>query len=406
MNRKTDRKPWIKKRHRTVRNILNVLLLPYTKLKYGIKIDKFKDESKRAYLILYNHQTPFDQFFVGMSFSDAVYYLATEDIFSNGLVSSVIRYLVAPIPIKKQTMDIKAIRSCIQVAREGGTIAIAPEGNRTYSGRTEHMSPSIAQLAKKLGLPIALYRIEGGYGVQPRWSDVIRRGKMHSYVCRVIEPEEYESLSNDELFELIRDGLNVNEAASDGEFIHRRRAEYIERLLYVCPFCGLSEFESRGSQFKCVKCKRTFTYEPNKTIKGVGFDSPFNFVADWYDYQNSFVLGLDLSEYEDTAMYSDRVRLSRVVVGKRKETISKNADISLYGNRITVSDKADVLLDMHFDGISSVAVLGRNKLNIYYGSEIYQIKGSKRFNAVKYTNIFYHYKGNAKGGPDGKFLGL
>ena len=57
---------------------------------------------------------------------------------------------MAPIPIKKQTMDITAVKNCILVAREGGTICIAPEGNRTYSGRTEYMRPSIASLAKKL----------------------------------------------------------------------------------------------------------------------------------------------------------------------------------------------------------------------------------------------------------------
>jgi 1-acyl-sn-glycerol-3-phosphate acyltransferase len=78
-------------------------------LKYRIKIEKFKEQEKRPYLLLLNHQTPFDQFFVGISFRGPVYYLATEDIFSKGWVSSIINYVIAPIPIKKQTTDIKAI---------------------------------------------------------------------------------------------------------------------------------------------------------------------------------------------------------------------------------------------------------------------------------------------------------
>ncbi len=345
-------------------------------------------------------------FFIGLSFKGAVYYLATEDIFSNGFVSSVIRYLAAPIPIKKQTMDIKAIRSCLEIAREGGTIAIAPEGNRTYSGRTEHMSPSIATLARRLKLPIALYRIEGGYGAEPRWSNVIRKGSMHSFVSRIIEPEEYTSLSDDELFEIIKNGLYVDEANADGEFSHRRRAEYIERLLYVCPFCGLSEFESGGSHFKCKKCRREFTYEKNKTITGVGFESPFSFVAEWYDYQNEFISLLDLSEYQTASIYRDRIRLSKVIAEKRKELVCKAADIDLYGNKMTVEGEGIEPLEMSFDDIHAAAVLGRNKLNIYYGNDIFQIKGNKRFNAVKYINIFYRYKNIRFGGSDGKFLGL
>jgi hypothetical protein len=49
--------------------------------------------------------------------------------------------------------------NCLRVAREGGTIALAPEGNRTYSGKTEYMNPAIAALARKLALPIALYSV-------------------------------------------------------------------------------------------------------------------------------------------------------------------------------------------------------------------------------------------------------
>ena len=160
--KKKKQEKWMKFRHRVVRNIAYALLYPYSKIRYGITIEKFKEQGDRPYLILLNHQTPFDQFFVGMAFKGPIYYMATEDIFSNGWVSSAIRWLVAPIPIKKQTTDVKAVITCIRVAKEGGTIAIAPEGNRTYSGKTEYIDPAIVALAKKLGLPIALYRLEGG----------------------------------------------------------------------------------------------------------------------------------------------------------------------------------------------------------------------------------------------------
>lgn len=193
----------MKYRHRIVRNIAYAVMYPYTRLKYNIKVERFKEQGDRPYLILMNHQTAFDQFFVGMGFRGPVYYVASEDLFSNGWISTLLRWLVAPIPIKKQTSDVSAVKTCIRVAKEGGTIAIAPEGNRTYSGRTGHMNPAIASLAKMIKLPIALYRIEGGYGVQPRWSDVVRRGKMRAYVSRVIEPEEYAAMSKAELFSLI-----------------------------------------------------------------------------------------------------------------------------------------------------------------------------------------------------------
>jgi len=218
MKKKTKRKKWIRFRHRVVTKLAYAVLYPFSCLKYGIKIEKFKEQGDRQYLILMNHQTAFDQFFVGCSFKGPIYYVASEDLFSNGLVSSIIRYVVAPIPIKKQTTDIGAVMNCMRVVKEGGTIAIAPEGNRTYSGKTEYMNPAIATMARKMRIPIAIYRIEGGYGVHPRWSDVVRKGKMRSYVSRVIEPEEIKNMTDEELNALITKELYVNEAVADSLF--------------------------------------------------------------------------------------------------------------------------------------------------------------------------------------------
>ena len=59
-----------------------------------------------------------------------------------------------------------------------------------------------------------------------------------------------------------------------------------------------------------------------------------------------------------------------------------------------------------FDDISSLAVLGKNKLNIYLGKRVFQLKGDKRFNALKYVHVFYRYKQILKGEENGEFLGL
>ena len=400
------KKKWMKYRHRVVRNILCLALRPYSAIRYGIKAEPFKEQGKRPYLILLNHQTAFDQFFVGMSFKGPVYYVASEDIFSKGWVSSLIRWLVEPIPIKKQATDLTAVLNCIKIAREGGTIAIAPEGNRTYSGKTEYMSPVIAQLAKRIKLPIALYRIEGGFGVHPRWSDVVRKGKMRSYVSKVIEPEEYAKMTDDELFAAIESGLYVDEGNAENEFKSEKRAEYIERAMYVCPFCGLSTFESGGNEVKCLKCGKSISYGVDTKLKGVGFDFPFDFLTQWYDYQKDFVCSLDLSVNNEKPYYRESTQFSEVIIYKHKVPIFENAEIALYGDKITVNENSENGFTFSFSEVSAVTVLGRNKLNIYQGKNVYQLKGGKRFNALKYVNFCYRFKNISKGDPNGKFLGL
>jgi 1-acyl-sn-glycerol-3-phosphate acyltransferase len=263
------------------------------------------------------------------------------------------------------------------------------------------MSPAIIPLAKKMGMPILLYRLEGGYGVMPRWGDVVRRGKMRCYVSRVIMPEEYKDMTDDELYEAVKEGLYVNEACVDGTYRHKKRAEYLERLLYVCPFCGLSSFESHKDTVTCLSCGRKATYTVTKELEG---DFPYRFVADWYDAQEAFINQLDVTEKAEP-LYVEKARLSEVIAYERKVILDKEAVVELYGHSIVLKYGGEEKI-FSFDELLAVTVLGRNKLNMYFGDKIFQLKGSKRFNAVKYMHLFHRYKNLKRGNENEQFLGL
>ncbi len=395
-------KPWILPRHRVILNLAKPVLSAFCRWKCGITVDPFTDQGDGQYLVLMNHTTVYDQFFIGMAFRGPVYYLASEDIFSNGLVSRLLRFAVNPIPIKKQTIDLKAIRTCMQVVKEGGTLALAPEGNRSYSGRTEYMNPAIAKLAKRLGLPIALFRIEEGYGIQPRWAEYTRKGKMRAGVRQVITPEEYRDLSDEQLFSRIREGLFVDEAQITGEFHHPKLAENLERAIYICPHCGMAKFESAGDTFRCTKCGRQGRYLPDKRLEG---DFEFPFVAQWYDWQKDYVNSFDSRLWLEEPIFRDQARLSEVIIGDRKQVLWERAEMTLYGDRVELCS-GEAHMTFRFDEADAFTVLGRNKLNVYHGGKVYQFKGDPRFNALKYVHLFHRYNNLQKGEPYEQFLGL
>ena len=398
-NKKKKKKKWVRMRHKVVRLLLNLPFSTYVRLKYRIKVENFREKEKRPYLILFNHQTGFDQFFVSMAFDRPVYYVASEDIFTNGFSSELIKYLVAPIPIKKQSADITAVMNCIRVAKEGGTIALAPEGNRTFGGSPCYMNDAIVPLARKLGMPILLFRIEGGYGVHPRWSDRVRRGGMRAYVSRVIEPGEYADMTNDELFLQIKDGLHMIEGRGEKSYPDKRAAEYIERAFYTCPTCGMTELYSAGRTVTCTKCGGTVTVNDDMTLTGEGL--PYKNIGEWYDWQCNYINSIDPRNMGDGPLHRGVCRLSLVVPNAKKQLISKDTPLSLYSDRIEVGE-----LVLPFEGTSVVTVLGKNKLNVYHGDKVYQIKSDKRFCALRYMNIFYRVKNLAKENGNDGFLGL
>ena len=83
------------------------------------------------------------------------------------------------------------------------------------------------------------------------------------------------------------------------------------------------------------------------------------------------------------------------------ELLKETATVRLYGDRITVDDQ-----EFPFETLGAVVVLGKNKLNLYAGNDVLQLKGDKRFNALKYVNFFHHYKHWKAGNTNGQFLGL
>ena len=401
MKEKKKSKKWIRPQHKILIPFLRELVRPVILWMYGLKVEKFREENGRQYLVLANHQTGFDQFFPSLAFRQHLYYVASEDIFSMGWLSRVIQWLAAPIPIKKQVTDIRAVMNCMKVAKEGGSIAIFPEGNRTFSGETAYMNPAIGGLAKKLGMPIAFFKIEGGYGIQPRWSDVRRKGKMRAYVSSVLEPEVFKTMTNDELYQHICKELYQNEANSEGTFRHKKAAEYVERILYVCPHCGITHFESSGETFRCTTCGRSAKYMPNKELKG---DFPFRYMLDWYNYQQDYINNLDLRTLTEQPIIRDTCALYLVDLYSKKKCLAESVELALYGDRIEMT--GGFVKTFRFDEVETITILGKNKLDIYHEDMVYQIQSGKRFNAVKYLNLFHRYKNLTSEVQNGSFLGL
>ena len=402
-NKRKKKQKWCKFRHKVITVLLRNAVHLYARLAYGIRVEKCRD--KRQFLVLMNHQTAFDQFFVGIAFPRPIYYVASEDLFSKGWLSKVIKWLVEPIPIKKSTTDTHAVRLCRRVALEGGSIALFPEGNRTYSGKTEYIKTSLEQLVRFLRLPVAILNLEGGYGVHPRWSDVIRKGKCRVYVKRIIEVEEYQAMEPSVFAALLENELTVDDTSLPAEYHHKKSAEYLERVMYYCPECGLSKWESHGDTAHCLTCGKTVRYLPNLHLEGVNTPFPYPTMKEWYGAQNDYMNAFDLTVYNESPAYIDKVQFSEVILYKNKKILAKEATLSLYGDRYTVEANGETLT-FPFRDISTVSVLGKNKLDFYTGDKVYQIKGDKRFNAVKYMHFYFRTTHVLKGELYDQFLGL
>ena len=378
---KKKQKHWVKKRHAAVFAFLRFAMAPFLWLRYHYRAEKAPIR-KGPCIVLSNHQATMDPFFISKAFPFQLYFYASDDLF-NLKVSPLIRYLAAPIPKSKSVADLKAVMISLRVLREGGAIGITPEGNRTLSGRQWEMGDSVAKLVKTAKVPLVLFNLCGGYGTDPRWGVKIRRGtKFVGRVRRILTPEEYAGMSDEELFGIIKNELDVDDTLSGKRYKSRRRAEYIERALYMCPVCGsIGTIHSHGTGFCCTSCKTEAEYtEDLKISPPVG---GYSRIYEWYEWERQEIVRRILGGEK----ISDGDILFR-------ESVKLQKKIKLPGNTVTL-DKDSLMISgggtetrYPLAEIDAITAVGKKKFNFYYKGKILQVKGGKRFCAIKYVHAF------------------
>ena len=397
IKRKKKKKKWMRFRHKVVWFIGRPIVFLITRLFYRYRYKKIKRKDARQSLIISNHQNGFDQFFVALNFPQVIYFIASEALFSTGFMGRFISWAAGPIPIKKSTTDVRAVANLLRIVKEGGTVGIFPEGNRSFDGKNGYIKKSVAQLAKKVKIPLVLYKLEGGYGTHPRWSDTRRKGRVTGSIARVLEPEELEEMSVDEIYDIIITTLFHDDHDTGGEFRSKKMAEHFERVMYVCPRCGLSNFFGKGNSFGCKKCGLTAEMQPDLSIKLSENDASFDFKTEgqWYDYQQDYIRKLDKNAYTDTPAYEDKVKEYKVIPYENTVCTMEEALIRLYSDRYEFYlPDGNLQKTVNFSDMSAAAVQNANMLIIYMnGGDYYQIHGSVEFNAIKYVNFYYHFLG-------------
>lgn len=375
------RKGWTCGRHRRVFAFLRAVMTPFFKLRYNYVAEPAPIKSGPC-LILHNHQATMDPFFVADSFKFPLYFFASDDLF-NLKVSPLIRYLVNPIPKSKSVSDMEAVRIALRVFKEGGAVCIAPEGNRTLSGRQWEMADSAAKLVKLSKVPLVLYNLCGGYGTDPRWGAKIRKGtKYVGRVKRIIYPDEYKNMSVAELFEIIKRELDVNDVASGESYFSPRRAEYIERALYMCPKCGaIGTIRSHGANFGCTKCGAEAEYTEKLKIDPpiCGYDEVYG----WFEWERKEIVrrvAAGETIADDGILFRESVKLKNKIKlgGDRVEMNARELKISGGGTEYVYP----------LEDIDAITAVGKKKFNFYCNGKILQVKGDERFCAIKYVHAF------------------
>lgn len=334
-------------------------------------------------LLISNHVTAWDPLLVAMSLREKqVYYVASEHIFRLGLITKLLNYLVAPIPRRKAAGGSDTARACLRHLKDGHSICIFAEGEQSWDGKTAPIVASTGKLARISGASLVTFRLEGGYLSLPRWGKGVRRGRMKGGPVRIYAPEELKKMTPAQIDEAIERDIDEDAWARQREdpvaYRGRRRAEGLEKALFLCPGCGrIGGLRTRGDRIFCdcgfsLRYGETGFFEPSE---------PFPSIAEWDAWQHEKLRERDFPHGE--LLFSDEDFRLSLLGGQHGQKLMGRGSLEQYEDRLVCADRSFPL-----DRIENMAMVQANLLLLSCEEQYWEIRAEKGANLRKYLAIW------------------
>ena len=341
---------------------------------------------KSPYLLLSNHVGYWDPFIIGHMLPRFTHFVSSDAAFKNKVAGFFLPRL-GTIPKKKNVRDIKVIRDILQVIKQGENVGIFPEGVRNWAGTTLPIDPSIGKLVKLLRVPVIVSVSRGMNLFNPRWSKKLRKTSVTVEYKVLMGPSYIDTHTPQDIYNIICKAIQHDEVKY--QRIHKNaihsnhRSEHINHTLYICPECNaIDTFITRRNDFACQACGY-FIH-----IDKYGFFSTtknrhlfFDNIRDWYNWQEKWIYNYIKIKYEnqdDSLIFEDKGSWVYKIGPNNKFVKIGQADLKLYLDRVEIKYlQGKSFQSLSLDQLKTINPQVNEKLEIFYGDEIYRIVGER-----------------------------
>ena len=356
---------------------------------------------KPPFVVMPNHQSAVDPFFVNVFVPAPIHYVVSDSNFRSRLLSFGLG-LVGSIPKTKAVSDLETVKNIVKVKAKKGIIGIYPEGQNTWDGATLRILSATAKMLKSLKIPVVVAKVQGAFLSMPRWARRLRRGRVRITYFQGFSVDELKRLSTEEIGDKLEEYLFHDEFAFqervNWQFRSKRRAEYLEIVLFRCPECrSMNSLASEGNTLECIHCGYRVTMAPNGFFRRSEGHLHFDTLLAWNRWQTDELRGLldENSRYfrEKPVFTEGDVLLEKGFKSLPLRSLGAGS-LELYSDRLCFVDEATGRRwDFSMGEIEGVNVQNNENLEFYHRESLFRIKNrNRRGNSYKYYAAVRHLR--------------
>jgi len=365
--------------------LARLTIIPYLKFRYKIRSKNktiFK-ELEPPFVLVPNHVSMFDPPMVNIFVPHRVHFVMSDANLRTKLSRWIYCKMCNVIPKTKAISDSTAVRKIVALVRKKRVICIFAEGRSSWDGVTHDIFYSTAKLLRILKVPVVVPLIRGGYLTHPRWATTIRPGRLIIEYKKIFNGPELAKMTLQDIHErLIKELWHDDyefQRTTGQKYKSKKGAEYLERLLFVCPECHQrTTLRSEKNRFFCTFCN----FEARYTSEGLlhphlSDKHPIRTITAWARWQNAFIertIQDMIKSNSSEAIFADRnVALMTGHGLAPLEHLAKGA-MALYLDRFTFKAENGQEFVFPLENIKGVQVLLANKFEFYFKDNLYNFE--------------------------------
>lgn len=147
-------------------------------------------------LLASNHASFIDPPVVGVGYRGRPVHFMARDTLWDSKFGNWWMNKVGCIPVSRGTGDLRALKTTIQLLKEGKAVSIFPEGTRTEDGELQEAKGGIGFIIEKSGCSVVPAYIDGSYRAYPKGAKFIKPLKVSISYGKPITPEEFKALGS------------------------------------------------------------------------------------------------------------------------------------------------------------------------------------------------------------------